>query len=910
MFNDFGNEKNELFIKHRNSVEEEWKTLYRLPPTGKSWIYNSVEIPIPDDCLNKETQFSIEYNNNNEDIPVYIRLDNFIINNFLQLQSPKNLISDKNSKTVFLEWSAPINFIPDKYFVYRNLKKIGETKNLIFEDQDFTVNKTYYYGVKAVYGDSIGSVSNISNLSIVNPDPVFNLPYFESFDKHSNFNWENDRVFWDYQNNQNLEIKTNNPTAYFGFKLLIPEWQRYDSWFVSPTFQAVSQDSIVLSFKYLFKCYYPEQFQNLQIYFRTGNDYNWTFLEELPATPSAIKWKEFSMLLPQSLLERNFQIAFFAHRTKPYSGLFVGGIDDISIKSIKGAAPPENFDFIANDRHILLNWTKPVGAKPQKYLLYRNDTLIGESNTLTYNDYGVQNHVEYNYKVIAVYGENNIESLAAEITTAISMYGLEPPYFWDFEENYNGWDISENPVGWMWGKRASNESNKYLYTKFELYPPQDIIRSPYLNLDFEGSLFLSFDYCSWGGNFKTFQLMYRSVKDSSWTILQDLEINLDDALPVFERKTILLPETILQECVQFAFYFQNDNNFFGYSAIDNFLIEGKKGVYSPDSLGFAVSDRRVDLFWEPPLQNRPDYYKIYRDDSLFSISYTTNYTDFNVSNGVDYSYKISAVFGGNYKSESLPTKSIIVIPFPFENCPYKEDFENDNYKWFTSQIKSGFILTGSGEQELANNNHTMYMSLETSDEIEAQITSPLFVLNDNVNVVFSFDYYLEKYFALNKFILLYRKNPNDKWKEIIELQPTNNQWKSLTVPLPNEILSDSLQLKFLFTCMGNTPSVIGAKIDNLELFSESTNIKFESFQPEVLVFPNPGDGIVYVDCKSINDSDISIEVYNNEGRMVFSEMNYKSNLPIKIDLRNHNCGIYYLRILINNIPVNRKLIIR
>lgn len=911
LFNDFDFSKNELFINYRKSVEEDWERLYILPPTGKYWIYNSVEISIPEECLNKKIQFSLEYKNNNENIPAYIRFDNFIINNFSNLLPPHDLVTIKNSNSVLLKWSGPPYSNPEKYNVYRNLKKIGETKSLTFTDTDLSGDKTYFYNVKAVYGGSKDLESVSTNQSVVNYDPVFELPYFESFDKPSNYQWKSDRVFWEYQNNQNLGIKTNNPSTYFGFKLLEPEWIRYDSWLLSPMFQALDTDSVILSFKYLFKCYYPEQFQNLQIYYRTENNFVWTLLEELNASPTADQWENYSVKLPNDLMKSNFQIGYFAHRTRPFSGLFVGGIDDISIRSVKGLLQPENFDFGTNDQLIMLTWTEPDGEKPDKYFLYRNDTLIGETNSLFYNDYEVQNLIEYNYKLTAVYGETTEnESLPAEIETAISMYSSYPPYYWDFEESYDDWDISGNPVGWMWGSKRENDFNKYLFTRFDLWPPKDIVRSPYMSLDFEGSLFLTFDYCSWGGNFQTFNLMYRSIGDTSWTILMDLPVNLENGLLEFERKTLLLPDEIMQECIQFAFNFQNDDSFFGYSAIDNFSIEGKEGVYSPDSLRFAISDQKVELFWDPPVINIPDYYNLYRDDSLLSISYTTHYSDLNVINGIKYQYKTTAVFGGIDKIESFPTNTITVMPFPFENIPYMEDFENENYKWFDSRINDGFMWIVSGVHELGNDNNTKFISIETTGETEAQIISPFFLLNDKNNVLFSFDYYLEKYFFLNNFSLLYRKNPDSDWKKIIDLDPTKKLWTNLSVELTDEVLSDSLQLMFLFTSLGNIPALTGAKIDNIKLFSQSTGLKLDKYQPEITVYPNPGNGIVYIDSESINGSEIKVEVFNNKGNRVYTRKLKKLASPLKIDLRKYKCGIYYFRIYINNISVIRKIIIR
>lgn len=912
IFDDYENENNKLIVNYRYNYREKWKILDIIPATETYRLYQQYKIQLGEEFINREIQFAFQYTNGPGNIPVYIRMDNFEIKDFTGLEPAKNLTAAFNNGYAELSWDKPENNKVKYYNVIRNLKKIGETKECAFVDNNVNNERSYYYRVYAVYGDLEKRESISSNQILVNPEPVFNLPYFEDFNRANNIQWKSDQVFWEYNNNEKFGIYTSNPTPFFGFNVNIPEWIRYDSWLVSPFFRAVEEDSICLSFKYMFKCFYPEMFQNLQLYYKLENESSWIFLEEINKTPSSDQWMEYQTMLPSDSLTTNFQIGFFAHRTRPYSSLIIGGIDDISLKSIIGLEPPENLFFEPGNGLIKLKWDAPDGGKPSQYNIYRNDSLIGESKIQTYSDYQIQNLVKYNYKVKAFYsGLYKGESLPAEIKTAISTFSSSPPYFWDFNDNNGGWDISGNPVGWMRGKRNQIGNSNYLYTNFELWPPEDMVRSPYISLEYFGSLFISFDYCAWGGDNQIFNLVYRNVNDTAWTKLKSLPVNSGNLNGNFERVFFRLPKETYNNCVQFGFYYQDPTYYFGYTAFDNFLIDGSFGVFAPDSLGFKINDRIVDLFWNSPQERQPDLYNIYRNDSLYASCKDTLYSDINVQNGVKYKYWITAVFQGENPGESYSTNRIEVSPYPYIKIPYIEDFEGEKIKWFISGSPDSFKIFHPDDPGFGISNNTKYVGIETKSQADTYLISSLIDLSHENSSTISFNYCLDKYYFFNHLFLSYRNNPSSEWTVLKVLENTDNLWVNQKLILSEEIMSDSLQLMFYFNSFGITATTHAAGIDDIIIDNQLTDIIDNKTVADVKIFPNPTSGILNLLFFDMEGFEPKIEIISVTGITIYDKyFNTNETNSLKtININHHPKGLYFARIRYHDEVIIQKIVL-
>jgi len=64
--------------------------------------------------------------------------------------------------------------------------------------------------------------------------------------------------------------------------------------------------------------------------------------------------------------------------------------------------------------------------------------------------------------------------------------------------------------------------------------------------------------------------------------------------------------------------------------------------------------------------------------------------------------------------------------------------------------------------------------------------------------------------------------------------------------------------------------------------------------PKITVFPNPSTGIFEIQFEEKNNTIISVEVYNLEGRLLYDEIPSKDNYSV--DLSDLNVGIYLLKI--------------
>src|SRR5690554_3935836 len=80
---------------------------------------------------------------------------------------------------------------------------------------------------------------------------------------------------------------------------------------------------------------------------------------------------------------------------------------------------------------------------------------------------------------------------------------------------------------------------------------------------------------------------------------------------------------------------------------------------SPRNLIAAAGNGFVDLLWSAPVDGLPLSYNIYREEALLFNTDLLNYTDHDVTNGVSYSYYVTAVYP-TYESD--PSNSVLATP--------------------------------------------------------------------------------------------------------------------------------------------------------------------------------------------------------------------------------------------------------
>ncbi|MDP3462620.1 MAG: M28 family peptidase [Bacteroidales bacterium] len=111
--------------------------------------------------------------------------------------------------------------------------------------------------------------------------------------------------------------------------------------------------------------------------------------------------------------------------------------------------PPRNLAALPFDNRVKLIWDEM--ADIDHFNIYRDDVLTGTSEQTSYNDLDVENGTAYNYHITAIYSESGEESDKSNTVTVVPMPLLALPYYDDFEEETNYWEISSN-----WGLTSSS----------------------------------------------------------------------------------------------------------------------------------------------------------------------------------------------------------------------------------------------------------------------------------------------------------------------------------------------------------------------------------------------------------------------------------------------------------------------
>jgi fibronectin type 3 domain-containing protein len=95
--------------------------------------------------------------------------------------------------------------------------------------------------------------------------------------------------------------------------------------------------------------------------------------------------------------------------------------------------------------------------------------------------------------------------------------------------------------------------------------------------------------------------------------------------------------------------------------IDHLNFPAFNNFYAPTNLTGIAGNSTASLSWSAPGGNTPTRYNIYRNTSLIGNSVSTNYTDNSVSNGVPYTYYVTAVYSSP-SGESSASNSVTLTP--------------------------------------------------------------------------------------------------------------------------------------------------------------------------------------------------------------------------------------------------------
>ena len=134
---------------------------------------------------------------------------------------------------------------------------------------------------------------------------------------------------------------------------------------------------------------------------------------------------------------------------------------------------------------------------------------------------------------------------------------------------------------------------------------------------------------------------------------------------------------------------------------------------------------------------------------------------------------------------------------------------------------------------------------------------------------------------------------------------TDNNWRDVWMCLSPGVhqQNDTVFFRFTLKSDGNHTNQEGWIIDNINAHMTIIHpVKETSQIDNIVVYPNVTSGIVNVEMKKINNTDMidNIEVLDESGRVI--EAYGKNYTKVVLDIRKHKPGLYYFRVTTNNKP--------
>jgi len=180
------------------------------------------------------------------------------------------------------------------------------------------------------------------------------------------------------------------------------------------------------------------------------------------------------------------------------------------------------------------------------------------------------------------------------------------------------------------------------------------------------------------------------------------------------------------------------------------------------------------------------------------------------------------------------------------------------------------------------------------------------------NPIISFDYSLRRWQNLDHLYLVYRTPDETSWNNLVEINPSGRtwSWKTFTMQLPDTVLVPSIEFALYYTDSDDIG--YGAAIDAFYLGADLTGKDEESLDQNIMIYPNPTEGIVNVKLKGIETQKLMIEILDLSGRtLIQRDIHYfLAGTNEEISIQKLSPGQYLVRITGDEFqwirPVTRK----
>jgi len=320
------------------------------------------------------------------------------------------------------------------------------------------------------------------------------------------------------------------------------------------------------------------------------------------------------------------------------------------------------------------NSTRDIPEECGTFSTYRvynaaDSSLIGETTELSYTHASLTNGQEYCYYVTVVYDEGESEGTDTECGTPaswvaapptnlyaevwdeeVSLYWTSPdvmvlgvPYEEGFDEGglLDLW-LVDGGDNWFWNDFAGNPTPCFQFNWSPTATNYDqSLYAPTIPLGDLTDVTVSFDWEF--SNFSATGLEFLSIEyktgtDAEWTVLEEFANTGEN----FSFTNFSYDVTGLTDIIQVRFHCYGATTFdINWYYIDNFSVTSSSGRTSRNEYDFLG-------------------YNVYLDGTLDndSVIDSTNYTVFNLSNEIEYTFGVSAVYEGgtgedNYESDTM-----------------------------------------------------------------------------------------------------------------------------------------------------------------------------------------------------------------------------------------------------------------
>ena len=149
---------------------------------------------------------------------------------------------------------------------------------------------------------------------------------------------------------------------------------------------------------------------------------------------------------------------------------------------------------------------------------------------------------------------------------------------------------------------------------------------------------------------------------------------------------------------------------------------------------------------------------------------------------------------------------------------------------------------------------------------------------------------------------------------------TDNNWQErIWVPVTAQLLQDnkyraelttdivSKNVDYYIYVIDSRRIVTSTYMHNTQDFTYPLSIRETDIEEKVLIFPNPNSGKFYV---KLNKSEKAVlTVVDANGKLVYSELIHPSEKPIQFNLNKKPAGVYYIKLISDQLNVVKKLVI-